>query len=84
MPVPPLLNQIANAFVQGERRVEDTVDRLTNVLGRRWRFLTPLVERYFRAFPNPRPRRREVLRFLREDRVFRRAWRKRFSKIQRL
>jgi len=81
MPVPPLLNQIANAFVQGERRVEDTVDRLTNVLGRRWRFLTPLVERYFRAFPNSRPRRREVLRFLREDRVFRRAWRKRFSKI---
>jgi len=81
MPVPPLLNQIANAFVQGERRVEDTVDRLTNVLGRRWRFLTPLAERYFRAFPNPRPRRREVLRFLREDRVFRRAWRKRLSKI---
>jgi len=81
MPVPPLLNQIANAFVQGERLVEDTVNRLTNVLGRRWRFLTPLVERYFRAFPNPRPRRREVLRFLREDRVFRRAWRKRLSKI---
>src|SRR5579885_89251 len=82
MPISPLLNQIANAFLQGERSAGDTVDRLAALLGRRWRFLTPLVERYLRAFPLPRPRRREVLRFLREDRVFQRAWRQRFSRIQ--
>lgn len=62
--------------------MEDTVERLASLLGQhRWRFLTPLVERYFHAFPNPRPRRREVLRFLRQDRGFRRAWRQRLSRI---
>ena len=82
MPVPPLLNKIADAFVRSENPVEDSVNRLANLLGRRWGFLTALVKRYFLAFPRGVQRRRETLRFLRADRVFQRAWKKRFSKLE--
>jgi RNA-directed DNA polymerase len=81
MPVPPLLNRIAEAFVRSENPVEDSVNRLAALLGRRWGFLTSLVKRYFVAFPQAGQRRRHVLRFLQRDPVFRRVWNKRFSKL---
>jgi RNA-directed DNA polymerase len=82
MPVPPLLNRIASTLIRDERSAEDIVDRLATLVGRRWPFLTPLVERYFRAFPNPQPRQRDVVRFLRRDRVFIRVWHKRLSRLR--
>lgn len=82
MPVAPLLNRIADAFVRSENPVEDSVDRLAILLGRRWGFLTPLVKRYFVAFPHPGQRRRGVVRFLLRDPIFKRVWQKRFSKLQ--
>src|SRR5579883_3024327 len=81
MSVPPLLNQIASILISGERPAEDIVDRLANLLGRRWPFLEPLVERYLHTFNNARPRRREVVRFLRRDRVFMRVWYERLSRL---
>jgi hypothetical protein len=82
MPATPLLNNLANAFRSGDASSEIIIDRLTQLLGRRWRFLTRLVERYRLTFANrPRPRRREVVRFLLHDRVFRLAWRKRIRRM---
>jgi retron-type reverse transcriptase len=82
MQATPLLNNLANAFRSGDASSEIIVDRLAQLLGRRWRFLTRLVERYRLTFANrPRPRRREVVRFLLQDRVFRLAWRKRIRRM---
>jgi len=84
MPVPPLLNQIASILIggersTGERATEDIVDRLAHLLGRRWPFLAPLAEDYLDTFSNTRPRHREVVRFLRRDRAFMRAWHERLA-----
>ncbi len=81
MPVPPLLNRVAEAFVRSENPVEDSVNRLAALLGRRWGFLTSLVKRYLVAFPQAGQRRRHVLRFLQQDPVFQRVWNRRFSKL---
>jgi len=43
-------------------------------LGRRWRWLSPLAQRYVEAFAGrPRPRRREVVEFLLRDEGFKQA-----------
>ena len=42
--------------------------RLTKTLGRKWRWLSPLARRYAESFADkPRPRRRDVEKFLRGD-----------------
>lgn len=82
MPARLLLNQLANVLCSGASS-DILVDRLAQLLGRRWRFLSPLVERYRLTFAKRlRPRRREVVRFLLGDRVFRSAWRKRIRRMQ--
>jgi hypothetical protein len=74
MPTPPLLAALARSFLSGEPNVEEIVARGTHLLGRPWRWLRPLAERYVAAVAGKtRPRRREVVQFLREDRAFGRA-----------
>jgi RNA-directed DNA polymerase len=76
MPVRPLLNKLASVLCS-ETASDVLIDRLAQLLGKRWRFLTPLVERYRLRFVNRvRPRRREVVRFLLEDRAFRKRIRR--------
>jgi len=74
MPVPPVLRALAGALVAGEPTIEEVADRLSRTLGRRWRWLRPLAQRYVKAFAGHiRPREREVARFLHHDPGLKRA-----------
>jgi hypothetical protein len=67
MPSPSFYSAIAKSLLAGEA-VEPTVARMSATLGTRWRWISPLVRRYLKAFPSgARPRRREVVAFLRAD-----------------
>jgi hypothetical protein len=76
MPDSPLLNALATAFVAGEPAVERIVERCSETLGKRWRWLRPLARRYVDAMGGARPRHRDVVQFLRDDKGFRRVRRK--------
>src|ERR1700686_4233624 len=74
MPNPSLLRALARSFLAGETTVEQIVARGSRTLGRPWRCLPPLAQRYVEAFAGrTRPRRRDVVRFLLEDAGFSRA-----------
>jgi RNA-directed DNA polymerase len=74
MPDSSLLNALASAFLAGEPAVEPIVDRCSQTLGKRWRWLRPLARRYLEAIAHrSHPRHREVVRFLRDDKGFRRV-----------
>ena len=76
MPDLSLLRVLASSFLAGEPVVEGIVTRATETLGRPWRWLRPLAKRYIEQFAmRTRPRQRDVIRFLRQDSGFRRAWR---------
>src|SRR5579872_469735 len=69
-----LLRALANSFLAGEPVVEQIIVRGTRTLGRPWRWLRPLAQRYVESFPGrPLPRHRDVIRFLRRDKGFARA-----------
>ena len=77
MPDPFLSRMLARCFLAGEPAVDPIVERCSRALGRRWRWLQPLAERYLKAFAGrTRPRRREVAQFLLHDRGFQSAWSK--------
>ena len=77
MPASALLDVLANALLSGEQEVGAASFRVQHVLGRNWRWIPPLAARYLEAFAGRlRPRRREVVAFLREDQGFTRARRK--------
>jgi RNA-directed DNA polymerase len=66
-----LVNVLANAILSGEQEKDAIVTRLGYVLGRNWRWIRPLAGRYLETFNGRiRPRRREVVSFLRLDRDF--------------
>ena len=66
-----LVNVLANAILSGEQEKDAIVTRLGHVLGRNWRWIRPLAGRYLETFiGRTRPRRREVVSFLRLDRDF--------------
>lgn len=68
MPDSPLLRALARSFLSGEPSVDQLTDRATKLLGRSWRWLRPLVQRYAKAFAGQtRPRQRDVVRFLLHD-----------------
>jgi hypothetical protein len=70
MPNPALLSALARCFLAGEPDVEGILTRATDMLGKRHRWLKPLALRYVEAFGGEtRPRRRDVIRFLSEDRL---------------
>lgn len=77
MPDPTLVSALAAAILAGAADAGAIADRLSRTLGRRWRWLRPLARRYATAIDGTtRPRQRDVVRFLREDRGFRRALRR--------
>jgi RNA-directed DNA polymerase len=68
---PSSLNVLADAFLAGEPSPEKIFERASRVLGGRWPWLPSLARRYAAKFGDrARPRRREVLEFLSEDRGF--------------
>jgi RNA-directed DNA polymerase len=71
---PSFVAALARSFVIGEQSVEQIVARSRRTLGRHWRWLRPLVERYVATFAGQtRPRHRDAIRFLVQDRGFTRA-----------
>lgn len=69
-----LVNLLAKAFVAGEAAPDAVVNRCTRMLGRRWRWLRPLVIRCQKALAKQsRPHSRHVADFLRKDQAFKRA-----------
>jgi RNA-directed DNA polymerase len=80
MPNPPPLAALARSFLAGDADVEAIVARAGRMLGRPWRWLRPLAERYVASVAGKtRPRRRAVVQFIREDPGFQRAQLRRFS-----
>ncbi|HLJ86284.1 MAG TPA: reverse transcriptase family protein [Candidatus Angelobacter sp.] len=74
MPNPQLLEQLARSMLAGDPSVEQIVARCSHTLGQHWHWLSPLANRYVRRFAGQtRPRHREVVEFLRNDRGFRAA-----------
>jgi len=77
MPDSSLIEALARALLAGEPAPNLLLDRCRRTLGRRWRWLRPLTQRYLTTFGTEAwPRHREVVRFLRQDVGFRRACRK--------
>jgi RNA-directed DNA polymerase len=69
-----IIDALADAFLAGEPGIDAIVDRGTVTLGRRWRWLQPLAKRYVeRMTGGTRPRHRDVVQFLRDDKPFRRV-----------
>ncbi len=69
-----MISALARSLMSGESTVEGVHARATRTLGRPWRWLQPLALRYIEAFSGrTRPRHREVIRFLLQDRGFLRA-----------
>lgn len=66
-----LARTLARTFLAGDATVDAIVFRAEHVLGRPWRWLTPLAQRYMASTQGPtRPRHRDVVRFLAGDRGF--------------
>jgi len=71
MPSHSLLRALARAFLAGEQSVEQVVVRSSQTLGNHWQRLRPLARRYVKAFARrTRPRHRDVVQFLLQDRGF--------------
>lgn len=74
MPDPSLMKVLARCFLAGELSLQPIVDRCSQAPGRRWRWFPPLAQRYIKALVGrTRPRQRDVIRFLLQDRGFQRA-----------
>jgi RNA-directed DNA polymerase len=77
-----LLTALARSILAGEPTVDEIVLRCSQTLGRKWRWLTPLARRYRDNFENKlRPRRQEVLDFLKRDQGLLRAFEKHSNEI---
>jgi RNA-directed DNA polymerase len=82
MPDSSLLRALAASVLAGEASVEQITFRLSRTLGKPWRWLRPLAQRYVREVSGQtRPRRRDVVQFLLRDPAFRRSWRKHFHEV---
>src|SRR5579864_4717211 len=68
-----LLVALADSLLAGEPTAKLLFERCSRTLGRRWRWLGPLTQRYVKRFGGTRPRRRDVIQFLRDDAGFQRA-----------
>ncbi|MBS1830034.1 MAG: RNA-directed DNA polymerase [Acidobacteria bacterium] len=69
-----VVSAVARSLMAGEPTVEGAHVRMMRTLGRPYRWLLPLAGRYVRAFAGrTRPRLREVVQFLLNDRGFRRV-----------
>jgi len=74
---------LANSMAAGETATEATIARLAHTLGRKWRWIRPLVRRYVDRFGVAlRPRRKAVVQFLRTDKGLTRALHAYRDKVQ--
>ena len=74
MPVAALISVLARTLAAAPPSVNDVEARAVRTLGRHWRWIRPLAVRYVARFVDgPRPRHRDVVRFLVEDPGFREA-----------
>ena len=72
---PTFYSALARSILEGESSVDAIVERMRRTLGRNWRWIRPLARRYVRMFATDasgvgvqvRPRRRDVVGFLRTD-----------------
>ncbi|MGJ5820863.1 reverse transcriptase family protein [Paludibaculum fermentans] len=72
MAYPALVSALARCFASGEPTADGIAARAAQVLGRPWFWLLPLARRFVKAHQGSiRPRRKEVIRFLLDDRGFR-------------
>jgi RNA-directed DNA polymerase len=63
-----ILKVLANAILGGEQERDAVAARLVHVLGRNWRWVRPLARRYADTLAGRiRPRRRDLINFLRVD-----------------
>ena len=70
-----LLTQIARSFLAGEPSAAQIVMRFARTLGKSRRWVSRVAKRYVEHFAGKtRPRLREVVEFLRNDREFRKHW----------
>jgi RNA-directed DNA polymerase len=77
-----ILRALARSILAGEATVDGIVARASRTLGRRWRWLRPLARRYVDAMSGRvRPRQRDVVEFLDNDRGVRRAWAEHFDEL---
>jgi hypothetical protein len=77
MPKSPALSALARCFAGGEPGVDQIVARSSQALGRPWRWLRSLAQRYAAAVAGrTRPRYHDVVHFLRHDAGFQNAWSK--------
>ncbi len=71
-----VVRYLARAFVAAGPGVDALVAKAAETLGRNWRWLRPLANRYDARFAGlTRPRLQEVVEFLEADRGLRAAWR---------
>lgn len=70
-----ILSALAAAFLAGDANTDEIVERAGRALGRRWRWLRPVSQRYVDKYSSQvRPRRSEAVQFLAHDSGFQRAW----------
>ena len=82
MPNRSLLSVLATAVLAGEPTVEGIIERVGKTLGRNWKWIRPLARRYVKAHAGQtRPRHRDVVSFLAQDKGFARAWTKHSEKL---
>jgi RNA-directed DNA polymerase len=68
MPDSSLLSALAHSLLAGEPTVERLTAQCSRTLGKSWRWLRPLAQRYLKTFGDrTRPRHRAVVQFLRND-----------------
>jgi RNA-directed DNA polymerase len=78
----PLLRTLATAILAGDPTVQGIKQRCTQTLGRPWRWLGPMAQRYVADHAGKiRPRRRDVVAFLIRDEGFQRARRTHRDKL---
>src|SRR5947209_19025063 len=74
MRAPAVISVLARSLLAGDPIVDAAHARAVKTLGRAWKWLRPLARRYVEQFAaGTRPRHRDVIRFLRQDRGFHRA-----------
>lgn len=74
MVVAAIISALARTFTAGDPTFDGIFTRASRLLGRSWRWLPPLILRYMESCQSrTRPRHRDVVRFLLQDRGFRRA-----------
>ena len=74
---------LATSFLAGDPAIELIVSRTSEMIGKRWRWLSPLARRYLKKFSRQiRPRHRDVVQFLLRDEAFKKAYTRHFRALE--